>query len=190
MKVGTTIILGETKSGWIMVSDTQETSDAGRKSRCSKILQLDDDVLVGAAGNVRPCQLILSNLSIGKRSHQATPEDIQDFTITQIVPLIRQILLENGSMELKENIQSCDANFLLLIDGTILEIDGSFCVSLIKEPYHAIGSGSDYALGALAVLSKGGTRTLTRADYEAALKAATRYDIYCSEPFQALEIDG
>ncbi len=63
--------------------------------------------------------------------------------------------------------------FLLAVGGTVFEISDDFSVGMDSTGYYGIGSGSDYAVGALHA----------GADMEEALKIAARLDAFTSPPF-------
>jgi ATP-dependent protease HslVU (ClpYQ) peptidase subunit len=63
--------------------------------------------------------------------------------------------------------------FLILIGGEIFEIADDFSVTMDGKGYYGVGSGSDFAIGAL---SAGAT-------IKEALKIASENDAYTSAPF-------
>jgi len=67
--------------------------------------------------------------------------------------------------------------FLIAIGGTVFELADDMSIALDSKGFYGVGSGSSYAIGALA---QGAT-------VEEALKIASKYDAYTSAPFMYLE---
>lgn len=100
--------------------------------------------------------------------------DLYHFVISTVVPSMKQCFKDN---EYKWNEVSEDDDtrfsFLLAVGGTVFEISDDFSVGMDSTGYYGIGSGSDYAVGALHA----------GADMEEALKIAARLDAFTSPPF-------
>lgn len=75
--------------------------------------------------------------------------------------------------------------FMMGIQGRLFRINRDYCVQPIKESFHAIGSGSAYALGCLDVLGNRGT---PENRVRRALATAARFDIGTGAPFHVISL--
>jgi ATP-dependent protease HslVU (ClpYQ) peptidase subunit len=94
------------------------------------------------------------------------------FMITTVAPSIRECIKESGYVPDKDDSDS-GFEFILAINGTIYQLDDSYSIYLRDDGLYGIGSGSSFALGALA----------TGATWKQAMQAAARNDVYTAPPF-------
>jgi ATP-dependent protease HslVU (ClpYQ) peptidase subunit len=105
----------------------------------------------------------------------AIPANIKDeyhFMITTVVPSMRDCIKESGYTPTKDD-EDAGFEFLLAINGTIYQVDDNYSVYLRDDGLYGVGSGSSWALGALA----GG------ATWKQAMQIAARNDVYTAPPF-------
>ena len=72
--------------------------------------------------------------------------------INKVVPSLKATLVESGIDFGKSSNDSDDKfelSLLVAVNGTIFEIDSDFAVGMNSTGYYGIGSGGDYAVGAL-----------------------------------------
>lgn len=100
--------------------------------------------VIAAAGDFRVLQLVL---------HAWTPpkipvrykEKLYEAMINIIVPSLRKLFEDNSIVFDKDT----DIGILISVNGQIFEIDQFYTVARNNHGYYGIGSGSDFALGAL-----------------------------------------
>ena len=100
--------------------------------------------------------------------------------IAKAMPSLRKCLTDNGYNFEEETNKSKDGprcQFLMAVGGEIFDIDEDLSVSRNDKDMYAIGSGSSYALGALAA----------GADINRAMEIAAELTAFTSGPYQRLE---
>jgi ATP-dependent protease HslVU (ClpYQ) peptidase subunit len=126
--------------------------------------------LIAGAGDVQPCDVIQHvwkppALPITKR-------DLYSFMITDVAPSLRECIKESGYVPDKDDADA-GFEFLIAINGTIYQVDDSYSVYLRDDGLYGIGSGSSWAIGALA----------QNATWKKALQIAAKNDVYTAPPF-------
>jgi ATP-dependent protease HslVU (ClpYQ) peptidase subunit len=126
--------------------------------------------LIAGAGDVQPCDVIQH---IWKPpALPTTKRDLYSFMITEVTPSLRDCIKSSGYMPEKED-ANAGFEFLLAINGTIYQVDDSYSVYLRDDGLYGIGSGSAWAIGALA----------QGAAWKKALQIAAKNDVYTAPPF-------
>ncbi len=149
-----------------------------------EIVRETTHIIVGASGSVRAGQIVSAMYApdwhMGKSAYE--------YLVGSFVVAVRNALDEAGQIG-KSPIQSDETELTLLvaIDGGLFIIWQDFSVTQPVEPYAAIGSGTDLALGALFTTND--TDTLLEAAVLNALRAAAAYDYGCGAPFD-LSVSG
>lgn len=77
----------------------------------------------------------------------------------------------------KDSRYQINCNLIIVMNNKMFRVNGGFNVSIIKD-FWAIGSGAFLALGALEL----------DVDVRSAIKIATKYDLYCSQPVKIIEV--
>lgn len=94
--------------------------------------------------------------------------DARGWIITNWVPALKASLSDREPYLLDDDGCIAGFNLLMVVDGTVFHIDGALSPTQTVGGRYAIGSGADFAFGALAA----------GADLEGALDAAGRCDLY------------
>lgn len=167
----TTIIGIQQETGCMLVADSRTTA-GGRPFSHQTVTKITKrgKWLVAGAGDVHPCDVIQH---VWKPPViPANTKDEYHFMITTIAPSIRDCIKESGYVPDKED---PDAGFelLLAVNGTIYQVDDSYSVYLRDDGLYGIGSGSQWALGAMAV----------GATWKQAMQTAAKNDVYTAPPF-------
>lgn len=150
-----------------------------------EIVRKTTHIIVGASGSVRAGQIVSAmrapDWPMGKSAYE--------YLIGSFVGAVRSALDEAGQIG-KSPIQSDETELTLLvaIDGGLFVIWQDFSVTQPVEPYAAIGSGTDLALGAL--FTTNGTDGNLEDAVLNALRAAAAYDSGCGAPFDLSGSDG
>lgn len=125
------------------------------------------------AGDVRPGDLLAFNW----RPPAYDGTDPVKFMGKKIIPSIIAVFRANGYDYTKEG---ASYSFLLAFNGNVFEIGDELSISQSADGLYGVGSGSAYALGALAGL----VPNVGRAEIIKALEIAAKYDINTAKPFQ------
>lgn len=112
-------------------------------------------------------------------------DDISAWVVTRFVPWVRDLFLEQGFAEKREN-QESGGTFLLVVGGHIFRVDDNYQVLENVDHYDAIGSGYMYAIGALAAMS---TRLSAEERAKDALDIASYYSPWVKPPYTKVVFD-
>lgn len=134
------------------------------------------DMIIGYAGSARLGNVLRYSFVPPPRTRQ--DKDIMKYMVTKFVDSLRQITREKGLMH-KEEIEEISGHILVGVDGRIFAIYEDWQVAEPREPYLAIGSGTDLALGSLFSTENSPPKIrITQA-----LAAAARYNAAVRPPF-------
>ena len=138
-----------------------------------------EQYLVGTVGNLRYAQILECVVSWPGVPGNAT--EAFAFVVQYVVPALRQGLRDSGMMQYEQGAEVAPDGSSCLVGfaGLVFEVDPLLSVSPTVG-YSAIGSGSQYAMGAMAVLPE---KLKPEKRLQQALEAAAAYDIYTSAPF-------
>lgn len=114
-----------------------------------KMIKLND-MLIGISGTLRPLQLIQHQLVLADRTEK---QSSMEYLVKVFVPAVKQLLVDNDCIMNNDNYKQSDSNLLIGYRGEIFIMDTNFQIVQTNDSYSAIGSGTDTALGALAVFS-------------------------------------
>lgn len=148
----TTIIGLQHDNGCLLVADSLLTDGSGRKYWHPDMKKLAErgNFIVGTSGDWQFCEVIQHKWN----PPMPTAKDKKDlfaFMIQKAMPTLRQCLIENGYTFDDSNDKKDGERFHLLIAvcGTIFDVDEQLSVTMSNDGVYAVGSGGDFALGAL-----------------------------------------
>jgi ATP-dependent protease HslVU (ClpYQ) peptidase subunit len=134
--------------------------------------------LVGVAGSLRVSQLVES---VSLPAHNNNPRKF----VLKFVETVRERLKDSGAIIEENSEQSGDFKMLMVYGNKLFTAHTDFGVMESSDPFAAIGSGQDYAMGVLSALRD----TMSPRDcIHNALRITSRYDIYCSPPLRMKHI--
>ena len=175
----TTIVAVQYRDKVLLGADSQVTAGNGQVANHPQMVKISKrgEFLIAGSGECAPCD-IAQHIWMPPKPSNAELDDLYHFMIARVIPSLKQCFKDN---EYKWNEADEDGEtkfaFLITIGGTIFEIADDMSISLDSKGIYGIGSGSGYAIGALA---QGAT-------IEEALKISAKYDAYTSAPFTFLE---
>ena len=105
-------------------------------------------LLVGAVGSLRMTQLLQHRLEV---PHPKLGDDIMRYMTIDLVDAVRKAFMAGGYSVSHEDPGS-GGIFLVGFQGRVFRVENDLQVFERKGGYEAVGCGSPYALGALAVL--------------------------------------
>jgi ATP-dependent protease HslVU (ClpYQ) peptidase subunit len=167
----TTIIGIQEDNGCILAADSRTTA-GGRPYSHPIVTKISKrgKWLVAGAGDVQPCDVIQHVWK--PPAIPANIKDVYHFMITTVIPNMRECLRDNGFVH-DEKTDEYEFLFLMAVNGTIYEVDDTYSVFLRDDGIYGLGSGSSYAIGALA----------SGANWKKAMQIAAKNDVYTAPPF-------
>jgi ATP-dependent protease HslVU (ClpYQ) peptidase subunit len=167
------------KSGSIYMGadSAASTPHTIRASKVPKVFK-KGPLLLGGCGSFRMIQLLQYALSV-KLPPAITPRSVEHYLCTEFVDTVRSTYTEYGLLH--DTDKDFDRGQVLIgvKGGGLYCMDYDFQINSFAEEYDSIGSGSEYALGALAATP----RLKTGKRVELALSAAAQFDPGVRGPF-------
>lgn len=148
----TTIIGVQNADGCVIASDSR-VADNGKVYTHPEMVKAVErgSYIIGGAGDYRALQVVLHGWQPPLVSAKAK-QNLYEFVINKVAPSLKSTLTEAG-IEFTKSSENDDNKFelqlIIGINGTIFELDSDFAVAMNDTGLYAIGSGGDYALGAL-----------------------------------------
>jgi ATP-dependent protease HslVU (ClpYQ) peptidase subunit len=170
----TTIIGIQTDRGCLLAADSRVTTEKGRPAQhfsVSKISKLGR-YLVAGAGMAQPCDVVQHCWKPPSISKSANKDPFH-FAITELVPSLRELL---NTHQIAVKSEEDGFELLVAFRGNLVEIDSDFNVSMRDDGMYGLGSGSDFAIGAL----------LAGATWKRALQIAASNDVNTGPPFHVV----
>lgn len=173
--------------GWAAVGFDSRVSDD------SRIYQLPKDqgkvvkngrYLLGAAGDMRAINLLSDVLAPPAPPAHAEGRDLDKFISTKFIPVLKKCFDDAQYGEKGEH----ESAILIVVNGVIYDIGSNYDWCRDAHGLYAVGTGSQYALGALNSLSEGKNRTMNSAKQmlKTAVGIACRLDSSSAEPVNLL----
>lgn len=129
-------------------------SHIGYSSQESKLFPVDvtdgTTMIFGVCGSPRVLQLLRYGFDIPA----PMSDDFKEYLVIQFVPAFMQFLADNKSITIESNLAEMDSNILIAYQGRAYIIQSDFQVLEVADQYIAMGSGTDFALGACHALDK------------------------------------
>lgn len=176
----TTIVGVQKKDHVIIAVDSRVTDDNGRIYSHPDMMKYAERgaFIVAGSGEVLPCDIV-QNMWTPPRLLASDKANIYKFMITKVMPSIREVLIKNGYNfdEQQDKKEGERFHFLIACNGELFDVDQELSVTRDARGHYAVGSGADYALGALW---KGATPI-------EALKAASEINVFTAPPFYEVE---
>ena len=138
--------------------DSQTTWGNQRYVSDDKVFQVGD-VVLGVSGLVRDSDLLKHALVVAspkgwwkrRKARKAQLADPRGWVVRNVVPKVRQVLSDHGALEEYNGASSSNSHVLIVAPGYVGVLDMSFSLVDTLDDFVAIGSGSDYAYGAMAM---------------------------------------
>lgn len=169
----TTIIGLQLADRAVMYADNQVSSGNRKYNHraMSKITKCGDWYIAGA-GEVAPLD-IAHHIWTPPSPNSKDLKNLYHFVISKVMPSLRDSLRDNGYDFNASSEDDYRFRLLLAIRGEIFEIDDDLSVCLRDDGLYGIGSGHEFALGALHA----GASPLQ------AMEIAAKLDLYTGKPF-------
>jgi ATP-dependent protease HslVU (ClpYQ) peptidase subunit len=131
--------------------------------------------LIGYTTSFRMGQLLQFGL---EARPQRDDEDDMEFMVTEVAERVRQLLKERGVAKVESNAES-GGQFLIGYRGRLFSVQQDFQVNEMADGYDAVGSGAEYALGAIRALD----RSPPQSRLKRALEISAHFNMGVSGPF-------
>ena len=147
--------------------------------------------LLGAAGDVRAINILHHAFNPPVPPPNLKGKKLDQFITVKFIPSLRECFDAQGystaDNENKKHVAEHDSVIFMAINGTIYIIDGDYSWISDVNGMYAIGSGAQYALGALHVLTPKTKMTMATAKKIGikALSTAAKFDPYTGAPYHS-----
>lgn len=128
-------------------------------------------LVFGVAGNLRVLDVVRTT-----QWPEYDGSDAHSWVVTHIVPVLKTAAAENDLLNEAKQIEG--SAVVVVVDYEVFTIPGNFAVVSTLQGYEAIGSGEDFALGAL----------YAGASATEAVVAAANFDAYTSGPIRTEKV--
>ena len=142
------------------------------------------EMIMGCCSSLRIQQLMQHSLVLPARTEY---QDDLEYLVTDFIDAVRAVQRDKGVQKKENEFEEHDAQFLLGYRGNIYYVEDDYQVYRTNEPWAAVGSGSDLALGALYALK--GSKCTPEEKIQIALEAAESYNAGVRRPFYVLKLE-
>lgn len=148
----TTIIGVQYEDSCVIASDSRVVADGKIYTHPEMVKAAErGSYIIGGAGDYRALQVVLHGWQPPIVTAKAKT-NLYEFVINKVIPSLKTTLIEAG-IDFDKEPSTPDNKFelslLVGINGTLFEIDDDFSVALSDNHFYGIGTGGDYAVGAL-----------------------------------------
>lgn len=173
-------------NGWAVVGFDSRVSDDNRVYQLPKNqgkVSQNGSYLIGAAGDMRAINL-MSDVLITPPPPPYADERLDKFMSNKFIPTLKSCFDEAQYGDKGEH----ESSIVVIVNGVIYDIGTSYDWCRDAYGLYAVGTGSQYALGALNSMAEGKNRTLAAAKQmvKDAVRIACRLDSSSAEPVNLL----
>lgn len=144
-----------------------------------------DSIIFGFTSSFRMGQILMSSNFIPPEQKEDSSD--YDYMITDFVDEIRKAFKKGGYLRTKEG-EDTGGTFLVGYRNKLYTIESDFQVGESLSKFVAVGSGEDYAMGAMYILEENIELSGNDKIYKA-LEASAKYNTAVHSPFNILQID-
>lgn len=197
-----TTIIGIQGDGFCLVSADSRISELeGDKGLISQFFTLKEATakiaangryILGAAGDLRAINILHHAFQPPAAPPSLKGKKLDQFVTVKFIPALRECLEAQGyampDRDEKKHMAEQSSTILMAVNGIIYIIDSDYSWISDAGGYFAIGTGSQFALGAMHAMAPKGKITLPVARKMAlkAIATAARFDPYTGAPYQTL----
>lgn len=162
---------------WLGADSAGSTPYGARTLRADLKVHQNGEMLMGFCGSYRMGQL----LKFMKITPQPDGMDDFEYMVTIFVEDVRKVLKKGGVTWVEKNTEELYGSFIVGYRDGLYGIEDDFQVSISTKDYVCIGSGEEYAYGAMAVLKD--TEEDPVKQIKRALKIAADNNAFVAAPF-------
>tara|TARA_R110000737_G_scaffold345785_3_gene374737 strand:- start:313 stop:879 length:567 start_codon:yes stop_codon:yes gene_type:complete len=146
-----TIVIGyKTDKGVILGADSLASGGWNSTHRQDEKVFTKNGIGYGFTSSYRMGQILQYHSESVTFEEGITPHE---YAVKLLVPMWREILKTHGYTTISNNNEE-GGQFLVAVRGELFSVACDFQVGDSKEPYSAVGCGTNYALGGLRILEK------------------------------------
>lgn len=172
-----TVVVGVVgRRGVLLAGDAQySTENTHRWSHEPKAFRLSDVLAIAYCGSGRLGQILSYHLT---DSLEDPPLGMDEhyWAVREFIPYLRDVTEQHGHLHIREDTQVEELGqsaFLLAVRSRLFAIEADFSVNEHAQPYEALGSGEDAAIGSFhSSLGMDGVPIATKARMESAARKA------------------
>lgn len=172
-----TCIVGAVANGTVVIGgDSMGSNGHSKETRLDEKVFRHGPFIIGFTTSFRMGQALRFKLNVPEQ-----PTDMSDYEymVTLFIDAVRQCLRDAGYAK-KSNEQEEGGTFLVGYKGQLYSIEGDYQVGIVAGSYQAVGSGADFAKGAMHVQPD---TIPTDERIRAALAAASAHCVSVGPPF-------
>jgi ATP-dependent protease HslVU (ClpYQ) peptidase subunit len=171
-----TCVIGLVQAGKVYIGvDSAAVAGWTRRQSLQKKVFRRGPFLIGYTTSFRMGQLLEHHLDVPRQRDNQTD---MTYMVTEFVEAARKLFKEKGFSKVESNSES-GGQFLIGYKGELYSIEKDFQVGHIADGFDAVGSGSDFALGAMKALH----RTPAARRIRRALEIAAHFSMGVCGPF-------
>lgn len=153
-----------------MISDPWSTQNLRPQAKVWK----RGEWVYGGAGSLRALQIVRYIFSAPQLPDADDDDTLEEYLVTEWSEHLRETFNNAGAQKIKHEVQETpDSWYLFGVRGRLYVMQPDYAVYRNDRTYQAIGSGEQYALGALEALKS--SRMSAQSKLEVALGAATSF---------------
>ncbi len=145
-----------------------------RETKLQKVFRRGS-FLIGYTTSFRMGQLLEHQLKVAPQPPNIS---VMNYLVSHFIEAVRKLLKERGFAKVESNNES-GGQFLVAYRGRLFSIDSDFQVGEMADGFDAVGSGAEFALGAM----QGLRRTAPRTRVKRALEVAAHFNMGVCPPF-------
>lgn len=193
-----TTIVGIQGDGFALICTDSQVTDFVDDGYATQLVTLKENAgkvafngkyLLGAAGDVRAINLLHHAFQPPAPPPRTRGRKLDQFITTKFIPTLRECFETQGyaapDNDEKQHIAEHGSSIIVSVNGTIYTIEGDYSWYSDLNGVYALGTGAQYAMGALHALQTKAKLSLGTAKKHAmkALAAAAKFDPYTGAPY-------
>lgn len=193
-----TTIVGIQGENFALICADSQVSDVDDSGYVTQVVTLRDGTgkiqangryLIGAAGDVRAINILHHAFQPPAAPPNLKGRKLDHFFTVKFIPALRECFEQQGyampDNDIKTHMAEHSSSVMVAVNGTIYTVEGDYSWYSDVNSMYAIGTGAQYAMGALHALQGRGRPNIQNARRVAlkALAAAARFDPYTGSPY-------
>lgn len=140
----TTVVAVQTEDDVLLAWDSLATRDNEAIDMTEQKVWCRDGVVFGFSGSMR-----LMDLLYTMEVPEYDGSEARGWVIKELVPAIQKVIEESSQTKFVDEDGGVNAGIFVVVDGTCFSVDSMLSPLTAKSGIYAMGSGGDYARGAL-----------------------------------------
>lgn len=178
-----TCIVGMEHKGNVTIGGDSMLSDywAGHPMLSPKVWKTGE-YIYGGCGTLRGLQILRWIFTAPQLPDGDTDDDLEQYLVQEWAEYVRQAFIDHGAVKTDREVQGTDGTwFMFGVRGRLYTMQSDFSLYRTSRGYNSIGSGEQFALGALEVLKRSNSSVTHK--LETALAAAAEHAPTVGPPY-------